>query len=90
MQFTKIYTELLCFESQVKEKHKSSENVTYDLHFWSHTSSSWRWPYGHNLLLAIFRFCRKIFIEKLISKKVIKFIFNCGSHHISWQISSIA
>ena len=54
---------------------------------------------GHmekDLLLAVFQVCRKLFIEKLAcrlgfhSKKAIEYIVNCGNHHLSWQISSIA
>ena len=51
---------------------------------------------GKNLLLAVFRLCRKLFIEKLAyrlgfhSKKTIEYIVNCSNHHLSWQISSIA
>ena len=54
---------------------------------------------GHmekNLLLAIFRFCRKLFAETIAyklgfqSKKAIEFIVNFGKHHISWQIFSVA
>ena len=54
---------------------------------------------GHmekNLLLAIFRFCRKLLVETIAyklgfqSKKAIEFIVNCGKHHISWEICSVA
>ena len=53
---------------------------------------------GHmekKLLLAIFRFCRKLFVETKAyklgfrSKKAIEFIVDCGNHHISWQMCSI-
>ena len=54
---------------------------------------------GHmekKLLLAVFWLCKKLLIEKLAcrlgfrSKKAIEYIVNCGNHHLSWQIISIA
>ena len=64
--------------------------VTY---YWLLVQFTWK---KINMLLAIFRFCRKLFVETIAyklgfwSKKAIEFIVNCGKHHISWQICSIA
>ena len=53
---------------------------------------------GHielNILRALFKFCRHVFLEILAqklgfcSKKAKEFIINCGNHHLSWEISAI-
>ena len=48
-----------------------------------------------NLLLLIFKLCKDIFLGRLAytlgfrSLKAKEFIFNCGDHHLSWQILQI-
>ena len=53
---------------------------------------------GHmekNLILAIFKLCKDVFLYRLAhllgfrTSKAKEFIFNCGDHHISWQILQI-
>ena len=64
--------------------------------FWWHASCGRCWTHGKKLLLAVSGLFRKLLIEKLAyrlgfcSKKVIEHTVNCGNHHLSLQISSIA
>ena len=89
-------TKLEKFENYVKKEHAEHENVTYDLYFGDMLLTVGAGHMVKNLLLAIFRFCRNLFVEAIAcklgfwSEKAIEFIVNCGNHHISWQICSIA
>ena len=89
-------TKLEKFENYVKKEHAEHENVTYDLYFGDMLLTVGAGHMVKNLLLTIFRFCRNLFVEAIAcklgfwSKKAIEFIVNCGNHHISWQICSIA
>ena len=89
-------TKLEKFENYLKKEHAEHENVSCDLYFGDMLLDVGAGDMVKNLLLAIFRFCRKLFVETIAcklgfwSKKAIEFIVNCGNHHISWQIYSIA
>ena len=91
---SQIDTKVSSFESHVKENQTLIENPTSDLFFGNVLLVVGAGHMEKNLLLAVFRLCRKLFIEKLAyrlgfhSKKAIEYIVNCGNH--SWQISSIA
>ena len=93
--FYKQITKVSSFESHVEENCTLIENPTSDL-FFGNVLLVVGAGHTKNLLLAVFRLFRKLFIEKLVdrlsfhSKKAIEYIVNCGNHHLSWQINSIA
>ena len=93
---SQIDTQVSSFESDVRENHTLIENPTSNLFFGNVPLVVGAGHMEKNLLLAVFRLCRKLFIEKLAhrlgfhSKKAIEYIVNCGNHDLSWQISSIA
>ena len=86
---SQIDTKVSSFESHVKENHTLIENPTSDLCFGNVLLVVGAVHMEKKLLLAVFRLCKKLFIEKLAyrlgfrSKKAIEYIVNCGNHHLS-------
>ena len=81
-----IDTKLEKIENHVKKEHAEHENLPYNLYFGEVLLAVGAGHMEKILLLDIFRFSKKLFVETIASKlgfrskKAIEFIVNCGNH----------
>ena len=83
------------FENHIDECHPENSNVKSTPTFGHILLVPGAGHCEKNMLLALFRMCKPIFLDEVshklgfISKNAKEFISNCGDHHLSWQILDI-